>query len=66
MSPKKKTTTAKETPREGVRIRLPGFEFTSTGRLTTITVILLVIALLFLLAIYMIFFFHLPSIEKFS
>ncbi|HEY4831118.1 MAG TPA: hypothetical protein VIH61_00945 [Waddliaceae bacterium] len=61
MPPKKKVAHSKETPNEGIKIRLPGFEFTSIGQPTCRTIILLAITLSFLLAVYIIFFFQLKK-----
>jgi len=51
----------KEASHEGIKIRLPGFEFASTGQPTSRTIILLVIALSFLLVVYMLFFIQLKK-----
>ncbi len=59
MPQKKKARSPKETSPEGIKIRLPGFEIIIIGRITTRTVIILVIALGFWLALCLIFFFQL-------
>jgi hypothetical protein len=61
MPKKKKLIRSKRNLHEGIKIRLPGFEFTSIGRPTSWTIIILVIALIFLLAVYMFFFFQLKK-----
>jgi len=55
-----KPSRLKNKPREVIKIRLPGFEFTIINP-TCMTIVILAIALIFLLAVYMIFFFQLKK-----